>query len=67
MNGLEPTRWRKSSHSDHQGGSCVEVADLPTAIAIRDSKNPNGPRLTFSHSVFLSFTQQIRSRPYDLS
>jgi hypothetical protein len=42
--------WRKSSHSGTEGGTqCVEVAGLPgrtaRAIAVRDSKNPDGPRL----------------------
>jgi hypothetical protein len=35
--------WRKSSFSD-TGNGCVEVA--PTLTAIRDSKNPEGPRLS---------------------
>jgi hypothetical protein len=40
-------RWRKSSRSNGGvNGDCVEVADLGTATAIRDSKNPTGPTLT---------------------
>ncbi|XRQ16833.1 DUF397 domain-containing protein, partial [Actinomadura welshii] len=40
------TTWRKSSHSGTQGGSdCVEVGRFPDSIAIRDSKNPDGPEL----------------------
>ncbi|GAB3432791.1 DUF397 domain-containing protein [Actinophytocola sediminis] len=35
--------WRKSSFSD-QGNGCVEIAC--TLGAVRDSKNPNGPRLS---------------------
>jgi hypothetical protein len=35
--------WRKSSFSD-TGNGCVEVAR--TLAAIRDSKNPEGPRLS---------------------
>jgi hypothetical protein len=39
-------RWRKSSRSNGGvNGNCVEVADLGTATAIRDSKNPAGPSL----------------------
>lgn len=30
--------WRKSSRSNNNGGSCVEVAALGEVIAIRDSK-----------------------------
>ena len=39
--------WRKSTKSQDNGG-CVEVADLPGHIAIRDSKQPDGPVLVFS-------------------
>ena len=35
--------WRKSSFSD-TGNGCVEIAC--TLGAVRDSKNPDGPRLT---------------------
>ncbi|HEY7484053.1 MAG TPA: DUF397 domain-containing protein [Streptosporangiaceae bacterium] len=33
--------WRKSSHSNTQGGDCVEVARLAGGIGVRDSKNPD--------------------------
>jgi hypothetical protein len=33
--------WRKSSYN---GGNCVEVAsNLLSIVAVRDSKNPEGP------------------------
>ncbi|GAA4241008.1 DUF397 domain-containing protein [Actinomadura meridiana] len=38
-------RWRKSSHSDGTGGECVEVTSIPGGLLIRDSKDPDGPRL----------------------
>ncbi|MFD0901281.1 DUF397 domain-containing protein [Actinomadura sediminis] len=25
---MQQVHWRKSSHSDHAGGNCVEIADL---------------------------------------
>jgi hypothetical protein len=40
-------RWRKSSFSGATNGDCVEVAVAPTLVAVRDSKNPDGPRLHF--------------------
>jgi hypothetical protein len=39
--------WRKSTASQDNGG-CVEVAEMPGHIAIRDSKQPDGPVLVFS-------------------
>lgn len=39
--------WRKSTHSNSEG-ACVEVAPRPAStIAVRDSKDPDGPELTF--------------------
>ncbi|MGW0081537.1 DUF397 domain-containing protein [Streptomyces sp. NPDC003393] len=50
------TEWRKSSYSSDQGGNCVEIAELPdTAVAVRDSKTPTGPVLTFRPKAFSSF------------
>ncbi|MHC3474033.1 DUF397 domain-containing protein, partial [Streptomyces sp. 7R007] len=33
---MESMIWRKSSYSGDQGGECVEVAEAPTAVAVRD-------------------------------
>ncbi|MEU5992341.1 DUF397 domain-containing protein [Spirillospora sp. NPDC047418] len=44
-------QWRKSSKSDNTGGACVEVADLAAAVAVRDSKDPNGPKLISGSSA----------------
>ncbi|MFF3731703.1 DUF397 domain-containing protein [Streptomyces sp. NPDC002476] len=48
--------WFKSSHSDSSSGNdCVEVAAIPHAIHIRDSKNTNGPRLSLSPTTWADF------------
>ncbi|WP_432034008.1 DUF397 domain-containing protein [Streptomyces antibioticus] len=52
---MESSVWRKSSYSGDQGGDCVEVADTPTAVAVRDSKNPAGPILTLDPAAFSEF------------
>jgi hypothetical protein len=53
--------WRKASYSGDNGGACVEVASTAnTHVAVRDSKNPNGPTLAFAPSVWESFIQRVR-------
>ena len=55
-------RWRKSSYSGNGGGDCVEVArSLPDVVAVRDSKNPDGPILTFSRDEWASFITRLRT------
>jgi hypothetical protein len=54
--------WRKSSYSGTNGGDCVEVAaTLPAAVAVRDSKDPDGPRLIFTPQAWAAFTATIRT------
>ncbi len=54
--------WRKSSYSASNGGDCVEVAAaLPAAIAVRDSKDPGGPKLIFTPAAWAAFTAAIRT------
>ncbi|RKE20733.1 DUF397 domain-containing protein [Streptomyces sp. TLI_171] len=47
--------WRKSSYSGGNG-ACVEIA-VPSAasIAVRDSKDPQGPQLRFSNEAWAAF------------
>ncbi|MEU2428555.1 DUF397 domain-containing protein [Streptomyces sp. NPDC007861] len=47
--------WRKSSYSGSEGGACVEIAAHPTAVHVRDSKNPDGPMLTLAPAAWSSF------------
>ncbi|MFI1965751.1 DUF397 domain-containing protein [Streptomyces pathocidini] len=61
--------WQKSSYSSSQGGDCIECAQLTgstPAVAVRDSKNADGPRLHFSAMAWKSFlnfaaTQDVRT------
>jgi Domain of unknown function (DUF397) len=46
------TTWRKSSYSGTQSGSdCVELARIGQAVGIRDSKDPQGPKLVVSREA----------------
>ncbi|MCX4509667.1 DUF397 domain-containing protein [Streptomyces sp. NBC_01619] len=52
--------WRKSSYSDGTGGSCVEVAELPGLVPVRDSKRPEGPALVFPAAGWASFVAAVK-------
>ncbi|GAA2245677.1 DUF397 domain-containing protein [Streptomyces indiaensis] len=47
--------WRKSSHSSGGDGDCVEIANCPDAVHIRDSKNKQGPQLRLSPTAWSAF------------
>ncbi|TDC76313.1 DUF397 domain-containing protein [Actinomadura sp. 7K507] len=59
-------QWRKSSRSAHEGGECVEVADLSPVIGVRDSKDPDGPKLTFTASAWSAFAREVKRSAHDL-
>ncbi|MFK8847274.1 DUF397 domain-containing protein [Streptomyces sp. Ac-502] len=47
--------WRKSSYSD-TGAQCVECAIVDAGtVAVRDSKNPNGPALLLGRGQLAAF------------
>ena len=59
---LTRAKWRKSSRSGSNGGACVEVArNLPRIVAVRDSKNPDGPVLIVSRDEWASFISRLRA------
>lgn len=52
--------WRKSSRSTGSGGNCVEVArNLPAVVAVRDSKNPDGPALVVDRLAWQGFAAWV--------
>lgn len=58
-------RWRKSSYSNGSGGNCIEVNDILPG-QVRDSKDPNGPVLTFSPDAWLSFVAAVRAGDFGI-
>lgn len=54
--------WRKSSRSNGNGSNnCVEVAMLADAVAVRDSKDRQGPVLIFTKNEWRAFLVKIRA------
>lgn len=61
------TEWRKATASGHDGGECVETADLPDGtIGVRDSKlGDDSPVLTFTRDEMRAFVQGVRAGEFD--
>jgi hypothetical protein len=73
MNGPTPPsvdfdtlQWFKS-HASSENGACVEAAFIGThGIAIRDSKDPNGPVLTFDAATARAFLDAVKAGRFNL-
>jgi hypothetical protein len=64
---LTSAQWRKSSYSGSNGGQCVEVAtNLPSAVAVRDSKDVTGPELEFTGQAWSAFVAGIKRGEFGL-
>jgi hypothetical protein len=61
MDGNRAITWRKSSYSGNSGGQCVEVGRATRVIAVRDSKDQDGPVLTFGPQDWLRFTDRVKA------
>jgi hypothetical protein len=56
-------RWRRSSRCET--GACVEVTRVHGMIAIRDSKDVDGPVLTFSPQEWAAFVAGVRNSEFE--
>jgi hypothetical protein len=56
--------WLKSSRSGDQT-DCVELGRHPETAAIRDSKNPAGPMLTFEPQRVVDFLTDVKAGRFD--
>ncbi|QXJ21362.1 DUF397 domain-containing protein [Actinomadura graeca] len=52
-------RWRKSSHTGNF--DCVELAGFTAGVEIRDSKDPEGPRLRISRGGLATLLRQVKA------
>ncbi|MER7850517.1 DUF397 domain-containing protein [Kitasatospora sp. NPDC096077] len=47
--------WFKSSYSTNEEAQCVEVAETPGTVHVRDSKDKSGPQLAFEPAAWKAF------------
>lgn len=64
---LSTAVWRKSSRSSGNGGQCVEVAtNLSGVVAVRDSKDPEDPKLIFTPAEWRAFISGLKAGDFAL-
>jgi Domain of unknown function (DUF397) len=57
---------RDPGDTGRYGGACVEAASSPAAaVAVRDSKDPDGPKLGFAPDQWRAFTDQVKAGAFD--
>jgi len=62
---LRGVTWYKSRHSNSQG-TCVEVAGLPSGdIAVRNSRDPDGPALIYTPAEIDAFIRGAKDGEFD--
>ncbi|MEU5875903.1 DUF397 domain-containing protein [Spirillospora sp. NPDC047279] len=54
---LSKAEWRKATRSLNNGGECVELAGAAAMVAVRDSKDPDGPVLLLTRATLRTAVQ----------
>jgi len=57
--------WRKSTRSGPNCDNCVEIAAVPGAVAVRDSKDAAGPALVFTPGQWSLFLAGAKGGEFD--
>lgn len=68
MSAVDPSKlkWRKAQSSVNNG-ACVEVAHADSLVAVRDSKNPAGPVLTYTRHEWAIFLENAKKGVFKTS
>ncbi|MEU4659941.1 DUF397 domain-containing protein [Streptomyces sp. NPDC023723] len=56
--------WTKSRHSNAEG-NCVEVARVDGGIALRNSRDPDGPALVYTPAEVAAFLAGAKDGEFD--
>jgi len=66
VHNLTGAAWKTSTRSG-ANGQCVEVAtNLPGIVAVRHSKDPDGPVILYTDAEWAAFTGGVRDGEFDL-
>jgi hypothetical protein len=56
--------WVKSHHSNAEG-NCVEVAQVDGGVAMRNSRDPDGPALVYTNAEVAAFVAGAKEGEFD--
>ncbi|MFC5749517.1 DUF397 domain-containing protein [Actinomadura rugatobispora] len=59
-------RWRKASRSSGTGSDCVEIADVANTIAVRDSRDPAGPKILVTRAGWRELARRVADGELDV-
>lgn len=57
---LSAAVWKKASRSNESGDACIEVANNGDIVAVRDSKDPGGPKVVMRRADFRRLAAMIK-------
>jgi len=63
---LSRAEWRTSARTGSSSDNCVEVAFVEGAVAVRDSRQPDGPVLVFTPEEWDAFVGGAKDGEFDL-
>jgi hypothetical protein len=63
---LTDARWFKASRSSGNTDNCVEVAFVDGVVAVRDSKDRQGPTLQYTSGEWEAFLAGVKSGEFDI-
>jgi hypothetical protein len=61
---LAGRQWRKSNRSN-SAGACVEISTLDELVAVRNSKDPEGPVLVLTAEEWRAFMNSLKRGEFD--
>lgn len=55
------TEWRKSSYSSDTGGNCLEIAEVPGSVLVRDTQHQELGHLDFTPEAWAAFLADVKA------
>lgn len=64
---MRDNTWQRSSFCAADKPQCVEVLSQGHSFSVRDSKNPDGPRLEFTREEWAAFLAAVKAGEFNVA